>query len=54
MTNDNEKTFVLEQLDEALEERQTPDRRKIIDEVEELVQEDRRKENRRETSAAKQ
>lgn len=53
MTNDNANKFVLEQLDEALEERQTPDRRKTIDRNEELVEEDRRKENRRETSATK-
>ncbi len=53
MTNDNATPFVLEQLDEALEERQTPDRRKTADGNEELVQEDRRKENRRETSANK-
>ncbi|MBO1254714.1 hypothetical protein J3L16_03315 [Alteromonas sp. 5E99-2] len=39
--------FVIEQLDEALEERQNPDRRQIIIDEEELGQPDRRKSDRR-------
>lgn len=53
MTNEQNSPFVLEQLEEALEERQNPDRRKTNAEYEHLTAEDRRKEDRRTASATK-
>lgn len=47
---DNDKNFIIEQLDEALEERQSPDRRQNPDQANEISHEDRRKNDRRSTS----
>ncbi len=53
MTNEEKSPFVLEQLEEALEERQTPDRRKSEAGFEHIAAEDRRKQDRRDVSATK-
>lgn len=47
MTDKSAKTFVFEQLEEALEERQNPDRRKNDQGFEAHSEEDRRKHDRR-------
>lgn len=44
----NDNTFIIEQLDEALEERQNPERRKNHQESPDIPQRDRRKLDRRE------
>lgn len=49
MTNDTQSPFVLEQLEEALEERQNPDRRKPDPGIGESLDEERRKESRRDS-----
>ncbi len=52
MTNQEPSPFAIEQLEEALEERQTPDRRKDQQCIEGL-EEDRRKQDRRDMAATK-
>ncbi len=47
MTNENTSPFIIEQLEEALEERQTPDRRQKDKGYETFANEDRRKQDRR-------
>ncbi len=52
MTNQEQSPFAIEQLEEALEERQTPDRRKDQQSIDSL-DEDRRKQDRRDMAATK-
>lgn len=47
---DDDTHFIIEQLDEALEERQSPDRRQNADQTDNISHEDRRKSDRRSSS----
>lgn len=52
MTQENQHPFVIEQLEEALEERQNPDRRKADAGHEGHSEEERRKSDRRTVSSS--
>ncbi len=47
ITKENASPFIIEQLEEALEERQTPDRRQSNEGHKDFANEDRRKQDRR-------